>query len=328
MLLKLFKGNQPALIVIIPLLIGLIWIKTFIDAPGYELEYDLFEMPFWHFMNTHIADFVIIRKIIAFILLIVNALWLSRINTKFILVKARTYLPTLFFGIICSSLIFLQDLNPALFAVSFFIPAIELMFDSYKEEKLSYKYFEAALLISLGSMFYARAAFLMLVLWTALSILRSPNWREGTLSVTGFVLPYIFLALILYLTDRNIPDYFVKIASNFTITRGLEFLDLYSIIFFAFVLFLVCISSFQMIRIYQGLKIYARMYYRVLFWMFILMLIFISVFYNNSAELIYFLAIPVSFLLTFYFYSLKLNWLGEILFSFFIGLLILSVIMV
>jgi len=327
MLLKLFKGNQPALIIIIPVLTGLLWIKSFVDPSDFKLNYDLNEMPFWHFINTQTAGFNIIRKIIALLLLITNALWLSRISTKFILVKSRTYLPSLLFGFICSGLVLLQDLNPALFAVSCFIPAIEKIFDSYKEEDLSYKYFEAALLISLGSMFYARAALFMFVVWVALAILRTTNWREWILSVIGFILPYIFLALILYLLDRNIPDYFSKITANFRITRGVSFLNLYSIIFLAFVMFLVGIASFQMIRIYQGLKIYARMYYRIFFWIFIITLIIISVFYNQSAGLIYFLAIPVSYILTFYFYSLKRAWLGEIQFTFFISLLILAVIM-
>jgi formate hydrogenlyase subunit 3/multisubunit Na+/H+ antiporter MnhD subunit len=167
----------------------------------------------------------------------------------------------------------------------------------------------------------------MFVVWAALAILRTTNWREWTLSVIGFILPYIFLALILYLLDRNIPDYFSKITANFRITRGVSFLNLYSIIFLAFVMFLVGIASFQMIRIYQGLKIYARMYYRIFFWIFIITLIIISVFYNQSAGLIYFLAIPVSYILTFYFYSLKRDWTGEIQFTFFISLLILAVIM-
>jgi hypothetical protein len=327
MLLKLFKGNQPALIIIIPVLTGLLWIKSFIAPTDLILNYELHEMPFWHIIDTRTSSLEIIRKIIALILLIINALWLTRINTKFILINARTYMPALFFGFICSSLVFLQDLNPALFAVSFLVPAIEKMFDAYKEEKLSYKFFEAALLVSLGSLFYARAALFMLVIWTALSVLRTPNWREWTLSVTGFILPYIFLILILYLTGRNIPDYFSKIASNFRITRGVDFLNLYNIIFLAYVLFLIGISSFQMIRIYQGLKIYARIYYRIFFWMFILTLIIIFVFCNHSAEFIYFLAIPVSYILSFYFHSLKLNWLGEILFTSFIGLLILNLIM-
>lgn len=326
-MLKIFKGSQPALLIIIPVLTGLIWIKSFIQPPDFKLHYELFEMPVWHFINFHTAGFTIIRKTVAFILLIINALWLTRINTKFILIKARTYLPALFFGFICSSLVFLQDLNPAIFAVSFFIPAIERMFESYKEEELSYKYFEAAFLISMGSMFYCRAALFMIIVWAALLILRSSNWREWTLTIVGFITPYIFLVFILYFTNQNIPDYFSNIASNFRITRGIEFLNLYYIIFLLFVLFLVGISSLQMIRIYQGLKIYARAYYRVLFWIFVFTMIYISVFYNQSAELIYFLAVPVSYILTFYFDSLKLNWLGEILFNLFTGLLILCVIM-
>ena len=326
-MLKIFKGSQPALLIIIPVLTGLLWIKSFIQPPDIKLDYELFEMPFWHFINTHTAGLDIIRKIIAFILLIINALWLTRINTKFILIKARTYLPAFFFGFICSSLVFMQDLNPALFAVTLFIPAVERMFDSYKEEELSYKYFEAALLISLSTMFYSRAAFFMIIVWIALSILRAPNWRDWALTVAGFILPYIFLVFLLYFTDKNIPDYFSKIATNFRITRGMEFLNLYYIIFFLFILFLIGISSLQMIRIYQGMKIYARAYYKVLFWVFIFTLIFISLFYNQSAELLYFLAVPISYILTFYFYSLKLNWIGEILFSLFFGMVIFVVIL-
>jgi hypothetical protein len=326
-MLKIFKGSQPALLIIIPVLIGLIWIKSFIQPPDIKLNYELFEMPFWHFINIHTADLAIIRGIIAFILLVINALWLTRINTNFILIKARTYLPALFFGFIGSSMVFLQDLNPALFAVTFFIPAVEKMFESYKEEELSYKYFEAALLISLSTMFYSRAALFMIIVWIALSILKTTTWKEWALTIVGFILPYIFLIFILYFSDKNIPDYISKIALNFRITRGMEFLNLYYIIFFLFILFLIGISSLQMIRIYQGMKIYARAYYKVLFWIFLFTLIFISVFYNQSAELIYFLAVPVSFILTFYFYSLKLNWMGEILFSLFVGMIIFVVIL-
>jgi hypothetical protein len=326
-MLKIFKGSQPALLIIIPVLTGLLWIKSFIQPPDIKLHCELFEMPLWHFINIHTLGLNIVRGIIAFILLVINALWLTRINTKFILIKARTYLPALFFGFICSSLVFLQDLNPALFAVSFFIAAVERMFESYKEEGLSYKYFEAALLVSLSTMFYARAALFMIIVWIALSILRTTNWREWALTIVGFLIPYIFLVFILYFTDQNILNYFGKIAMNFRINRGMEFLNLYYIIFFLFILFLIGISSLQMIRIYQGMKIYARTYYKVLFWIFFFTLIFISVFYNQSAELIYFLAVPVSFILTFYFYSLKLNWLGEILFSLFFGMVIFVVIL-
>lgn len=326
-MLKIFKGSQPALLIVIPVLTGLLWIKSFIQPPDIKLAYEVFEMPFWHFINNHTAGFEIIRGIIALVLLIINALWLTRINTKFILIRMRTYLPALFFGFICSSLIFLQDLNPAIFAISFFIPAVERIFQSYKEEGLSYKYFEAGFLISLGSLFYSRAALFMVVVWIVLSILRSANLKEWALSIAGFIVPYIFLIFILYFTDRNIPEYFSSLATNFRITRGMEFMNIYYIIFFLFLLFLIGISSLQMIRMYQGLKIYARTYYRALFWIFVFTLILVSVFYNQSAELIYFLAVPVSYILTFYFDSLKLNWLGEILFSLFFGLVILVVIL-
>ncbi len=326
-MLKLFKGSQPALIIIIPLLTGLIWLKSFLQPTEFELTYDLYEMPLWDILNTFLGNNVIIRKISAIILLIVNALWLSRINTKFILVKARTYLPTLFYGFICSSFLPLQDLNPALIAVTLFIQAVNLMFESYKEEKLSYKYFESALLISCASLFYAPAALFMVIVWIGLSILKTPRWRDWIFTIIGFIFPYIFILTILYFTDTDIPGYFSNFIVNFKITRGFDYLGSVEIIYFSFLLLLILVASGTMIGVYQGLKIYARIYYRVFFWIFLFTMGIFFGLYNRSFELIYFSALPVSYLLTFYFYSIRSRLIGEILFSIFIGLIIVVEVM-
>ncbi|KPK88192.1 MAG: hypothetical protein AMS27_00090 [Bacteroides sp. SM23_62_1] len=326
-MLKLFKGNQPALIVIIPLLTGLIWLRSFINPDNINITFDLYEMPFWHFINNASQNQIIIRKIAAFIILIINALWLSRINTRFILLKGRTYLMTLFYGFICSTYLPLHDLNPALLAVTLFIPSIELLLASYKEEKLSYKYFEAALLISIGSFFYSKAAAFLVIIWIALTILKTPGWREWVFTIVGFILPYLFLVTVLYVTNKNIPDYFGKIVMNFNITRGFDYLNMPVVINYAFLFLLILLASGLMIRVYQGLKIYARIYYRFIFWIFVFVLGLFFGLFNHSIELMYFFALPVSYILTFYFFSIRSRLFGEILFGIFIGLIILVVVM-
>jgi len=326
-MLKLFKGSQPALIIIILLLTGLMWIRSFFQPAEFQLTYDLYEMPLWHFLNSFLGNSEIIRKIIAMILLIINALWLSRMNTKFILVKTRTYLPTLFYGFICSSFLPMLDLNPALIAVTLFVQAVDLLFESYKEEKLSYKYFESSLLVSCGSLFYGPAALSMVIIWISLSILKTPGWRDWMFTIIGFILPYLFLLSLLYVFDENVPEYFRNILINFKITRGFDYLDNIKIIYFSFIFILILLASVKMIRVYQGLKIYARIYYRVFFWIFVFTVgIFFSL-YNRSFELIYFTTLPVSYILTFYFYSIRSRFLGELLFSIFIGLVLFVEVM-
>lgn len=326
-MLKLFKGNQPALIVIIPLLTGLIWLRSFLKPDDFNITYDLYEMPFWHFINSFTQNHEVIRKIVAIIILIINALWLSRINTRFIILKGRTYLPVLFYGFICSTFVPMQDLNPALLAVTTFIPSVELLLSSYKEEKLSYKYFEAALLISVGSLFYSRAALFLVIIWIGLSLLKTPAWREWIFTIIGFILPYLFLVTVLYVTGRDIPGYFGNIIINFKITRGFNYLNTVEIINYSFLFLLILMASVSMITVYQGLKIYARTYYRMFFWIFVFVSGLFFSLYNYSIDLIYYFALPVSYLLTFYFYSIRSRLIGEILFSIFIGLIILVEVM-
>lgn len=326
-MLKLFKGNQPALIVIIPLLTGLIWLRSFLKPDDFNITYDLYEMPFWHFINSFTQNHEVIRKIVAIIILIINALWLSRINTRFIILKGRTYLPVLFYGFICSTFVPMQDLNPALLAVTTFIPSVELLLSSYKEEKLSYKYFEAALLVSVGSLFYSRAALFLVIIWIGLSLLKAPAWREWIFTIIGFILPYLFLVTVLYVTGRDIPGYFGNIIINFKITRGFNYLNTVEIINYSFLFLLILMASVSMITVYQGLKIYARTYYRMFFWIFVFVSGLFFSLYNYSIDLIYYFALPVSYLLTFYFYSIRSRLIGEILFSIFIGLIILVDVM-
>lgn len=326
-MLKLFKGNQPALIVIIPLLTGLIWLRSFLKPDDFNITYDLYEMPFWHFINSFTQNHEVIRKIVAIIILIINALWLSRINTRFIILKGRTYLPVLFYGFICSTFVPMQDLNPALLAVTTFIPSVELLLSSYKEEKLSYKYFEAALLVSVGSLFYSRAALFLVIIWIGLSLLKTPAWREWIFTIIGFILPYLFLVTVLYVTGRDIPGYFGNIIINFKITRGFNYLNTVEIINYSFLFLLILMASVSMITVYQGLKIYARTYYRMFFWIFVFVSGLFFSLYNYSIDLIYYFALPVSYLLTFYFYSIRSRLIGEILFSIFIGLIILVDVM-
>ena len=322
MFLRLLKGNKPGLIILIPLFMCLVWLKTFLQPGENTVGNENFIMPLYKLLHSSLGENNILRKIIALVLLIINSLWLVRLNTKFILIKTRTYLPALFYAFICSSFIPLQDLTPALIASTFFIFTIELMFDSYKDEKLSYKFFEAALLVSIGSLFYAKISLFMTVIWISLILLRPGNWREWMYSFIGFLLPYLFLISIYYLTDQDMQTNITGILSNFNITRGFEYFNRYYFVFYLFLFFLLIVSSIKLIGIYQGLKIYIRKYFKVFFWIFVAAMTFYFAAYNNAVELIYFSTVPVAYIFTYYFISARSKTFLEILFTIFLGLLV------
>jgi len=148
MFLRLFKGSQPILILLIPLTVGLVWLKSFLHPAETVAGLDQWPMPIFHVIDNLFNNLPILRKLIALALLIFNGLYLARMNTKFILIKSRTYLPAVFYALICSSFINLHDLIPALIASTLFIIALEIMFDSYQPDlvnhcPVSYRYLDS-----------------------------------------------------------------------------------------------------------------------------------------------------------------------------------------
>jgi hypothetical protein len=326
MLLRLFKGSQPILIFLIPLTVGLVWFKSFLQPAETINGLDQWSMPIFHLIENLLGNHPVIRKIIALALLITNALWLARMNTKFILIKSRTYLPAIFYALICSSFVAFHDLTPALIASFLFIVALEIMFDSYNEEGLSYKFFESAFLVSLASLTYSTIALYLVIIWIILSILRNAGWREWAFTIIGFAIPYLFLYVVYYLTDQNIHVNTQNILSNFIADKGFEFSDLLSMIFYGFLAMIIFIASIRLLSAYQGLKIYIRKFFMVLFVIFLFTLGIHLIFYHKSLELIFFYAIPVSYLLTYYFIQIRSKVMGEILFTIFLALLALLII--
>jgi len=326
MFLRLFKGSQPILILLIPLTVGLVWLKSFLHPAETVAGLDQWPMPIYHMIDNLFLNLPILRKLIALILLILNGLWLARMNTKFILIKSRTYLPAVFYTLICSSFINLHDLIPALIASTLFIIALEIMFDSYNEERLSYKFFEAAFLVSLASLTWSTIALYLIVIWIVLSILRNAGWREWAFTIIGFALPYLFLYTIYYLTGQDIPAITQNILSNFALEKEIDLPGLMPMIFSGFMTLLIIVASIKLLGAYQGMKIYISKFFMVLFFIFLFTLGINLILYHKALELIFFYAIPISYLLTFYFIQIRSKAMGEILFTIFLGLLALAII--
>jgi len=283
-------------------------------------------MPVYQVFESLFGHLPFLRKLIALALVITNALWLSRMNTKFILIKSRTYLPAILYALICGSLQAFHDLTPALIASFLLIISLEIIFDSYGEERLSYKFFEASFLVSLASLTYATMALYLVPVWIILAILRNASWREWLFTIIGFTIPYVFLYTIYYLTDQDIALNTENILSNFKPEKGIDFPDLLPMIYYGFLALLVFVASLRLIGTFQGMKIYIRKFFLVLFVLFLFTLGIHLFLYTKALELIFIYAIPVSYLLTFYFIQIRSKAMGEILFTVLLVLLALALI--
>lgn len=319
MLLRSFKSGKLALLLVIPVLAGLMWLKYFILPQPVEMSFEPNAMPFYDWFLGQLENHPLLSRILTLLLLIFIGMWVSRMNTKFIILQHRTYLPAIIYIVLVSSYQPLQVLNPAVFAAAFFVLSLDVMLDAYKKEGLAHEFFMAGFLIAIASLFYARAAFLMLIVWTGLAILRPVQWREWVFTVLGFAVPIIFLFASYYLSGVDSAASWELIRQDFIHDRTAEIPNYIYLAFYGYVLILILLASRKMLYDFQKLKIYIRKFFRLNFWIFAFVLAIFLIIYSRAMEMIYFLAIPVSYILSYYFFNTRSRLRGEIIFTLFLA---------
>lgn len=154
MLLRFFRTNGAIIIVTIPLIGIILWLAPFLNASRTPLLSDQIRLPLYESLFGFILHKEVIQEIVAFILVMAVAFLLVRLNTRFIIINNRTYLPALIYVLIVSGIPELQKLNPALISSFFMLFIIEKVLDSYRYENLFYGFFTAAFVIGVGSLIY------------------------------------------------------------------------------------------------------------------------------------------------------------------------------
>ncbi|HYX07670.1 MAG TPA: DUF6427 family protein [Bacteroidales bacterium] len=325
MILRLYKSKQPATIVLIIITGMLAWIRPFFNAGiqrGFPFDSD--PMPLYHLLTMVLWHNHYFRVLFAFIFVILTGFLLVRLNTRYIIITERTNLPALFYILLSSSIVGLNRLNPVIFGALFLLLAIDRILESYKQEGLSYRYFEAALLLGVGSLFYANLIFFVFILWVALIMLRPFYWREWVFTILGVIIPYLFLFSFFYLNDVSFSESLQRVTTNILPDHtAFSFKKPYTI-FLIYLFFLIVVVSEYMVRHFPTKKIQARKTFMLFFWLFLSTPAIYLLVPSTSIELIYILAIPLSFVLSHYFVFAKSKWLPEALFIILLILIIVN----
>ena len=325
MLLRLLKYNTTAGYLLIPLLAVLAWWPSFISGSYQQMAFDFFPMPLYELISDRIPHHSLISKIIALILLLFSGFYLIRLNNKYLFLSERTLLPAFIFVLIASSISPLQRLHPALVAMLFLLPAIDRLLASYKNERLSYSFFEASFLIGTGSLVYFNLIFFAVIVWVALLILRPVIWREWVFSILGVVIPWIFfLATLYFIHDSFLPG-LELLGTQFTAGNVFNFMHLPEYIFFGYLFFLILIASSKVSRSMYTMKVLSRKIFMLFFWVYALGVVIYFIVETAGIELVVPSTVPVAFLLTHFILSRKRGFCNNgILWSIITGTLILS----
>ena len=323
MLLNYIRSNRPSYILWLVFVGCVLWLQSFLKIENIELANREEMMPLLYWVNYLLADFPYAYQVIGFLLLFLMSFQILRINQKFLIIESRSYLLALLLLIQQSALTTLNHLHGSLAASVFVLLAIDKLFSSYKNERPNNQFFEIGLLLSIGSLFFFETLFLLIPFWIGIMLLDNFSFRHWALTVIGLLLPYFFATSYFYVVDDFawFEQIFLK---QLDLERKFPVLLLPEYVFVAFVFLITGLASFRVVSQLRTSKISSRKYMRALFYVFLATLILMAVFPTKSAELLAIIAIPISYVLNYFFLSIRKQWVGNMLI--FIALIILLAI--
>ena len=95
-------------------------------------------------------------------------------------------------------------MNPVIPASIFLMMAIMRIMDGYHKTGTAYNYFDAGLLISTGSLFYANLIWFGLLVIIGIALLRTGNLKEIVISIFGLLTPYLITFGLYYVASGKI----------------------------------------------------------------------------------------------------------------------------
>ncbi len=322
-MLKIFKGYQAFLLLLIPFVGFMLWLNTFF-VDQVEINGRYVFMPLSQVMFKVFGFNTFISKVVAYLLLLFNSFLLVRLNIRYNFMRARSYLPAIVYILLLSFVSDIQRLTPALIASLFIILAINKLMSTFKKEKLAIQIMDASLLISVASLFYFPAFFLIFLVWIGMVLIRPFRWREWVFTLFGMATPYLILAGIKYIQGASLKIPFRALTNENFILHWSPDKNMLTLIFFSYLLLLILLASFQVMKLFGTKKIHSRRFYVFFLWLFIISLAIFFIVPSTTVEVYYICAIPLTFLLSHYFIHLENEWIAELFFLVLCALIVVN----
>ena len=283
--------------------------------PFYKLVMLLFVFPNW------------LLKIIAIVLVSAQAIYLNIIINNNEVLYRNTNLPALIYPMVISFMPQLLWLHPILFVNAILLFALNRIFSTYKHPNPLSRYFDIGFLIAMASLFYFPAVFLILLVFVSLAIIRPFVWREWVSTIIGLLLPYFFISVYYFWTDRL--NYFWLKVIPYQISDIFLLQSFYSYISKGIIAVTGIILILALIRLRTNFTknaIKTREFQKItVVYLFLSILIYVIT-EDTFSYSIAITAIPASVLSAYYFLTLRKKWIYESLFFAWLLAIIFSIL--
>ncbi|MBS3770406.1 MAG: DUF6427 family protein [Bacteroidales bacterium] len=322
MLLKTAKTRSPGILIFIVIATFLLWWSSFSNPEISRFHFDGVKMPLYQLVTGALGQNTLLNLIIAFFILLIQGILVLRFNQRYMFISAQTYLHVAFYLFIASSFVQLQQLNPGLLSALFVFFMLDQLFSGYKKRYILNSLFMAGFWVAIAGLFYIHAVYFIVLIWISLFILRSFSLREWFVPILGFAFPLLFLFASYYVSESlTLAELTDTIKQNYLNRVSVTYYGLSYYVFYGLTGLLVIFGSFSLLGRFPKLKIYVRKYYEILWWMFAGSVVLFILSNQVSVELLYFVALPLSFLFAGYIHSIRSSAFGNTVLFLFIAAL-------
>jgi hypothetical protein len=328
MLLKIFRGTGPGVILFIVVMLGVLWISTFLNPQQAAMSlYETKPMPLYDILKDLFGDHKIPGVLFSLILLSFLLFLIVNFNTTVFFINERTFLPAIIYLLITSVFNELQVLNPVLPATFFLMLAVFRIMDSYRRPGSVSNFFDAGILIGAGSLFYANMLWFGILPIIGIAILRTVNIKEIIYSVIGLATPYILIIGIYYVLGYDLELLLNTTIDNLSGASADYNYSGITIVFLIYAALIILISFGFLMMMMDSKKIRSRKAFYLLLSILLISLGLFLFLKSVSVEMIWIFAIPASYILTHYLIFSKKKIITELIFSvFFLLVLLLKVL--
>ncbi|MDZ4203709.1 MAG: hypothetical protein U1C46_02710 [Bacteroidales bacterium] len=313
MLISTFRSGYIINIILFFCVSVLLWLDAFIRPPAMIVENN-FGLIYQNFnflasLPPHVS------VLIAFLLLMGEAILLNSIVADNPVFSKSTFLPALVYVILMSYLPRQLTIHPILVANFFLILSLKNITQCYRKTNAFKESFNASFWIAVASMIHFPLVLMIVFVWMAFIIYRISTWREWVISFIGFLTPYFLLLSYYFLTDglRNFATFFMEQWNRFTkITISLS-----NELFLFWLLFglIIGVSFFKMMTMRGEKLIIIRNTFTVLIVMFFSCLAIVLSSGSDPINLLHLLFPPSAIIITYYFIETRKLFFPELFFS-------------
>ena len=323
-MIRFFRSTGIGPVIVLTLIAFGLWVEYFIDPPQITALVAEESMPLWGILMKALSPTPLLAVIISFVLMLIVAVIMVRFNTSIFFIPHRTVFPALMYVLLFSVFPGEMVLNPALPAAILVMTGFWRIITAYRAGGMAINFFDAALLMSAGGMFYAGSVWFIILVFIGALILRSPDVKELTIAFAGAILPWLVLYAVWYLTGGSINNLTEIIRHNLFDEMPHIFLSRTMVILLAVTGLIFIPALFSIIREMATMKIRSRKTFELLFWMIVVCFVCYIFVPAVSAEMNAITAIPVAFIMSGYFTFTRRTATVEVLFWLMAVMLIIS----